>query len=166
METKEIRNLRNHPTYMIESSWGAVLVLFMMFFNGIDSWIKEIQSVLEGGDKVTLYVIGITGGIVLFFLIALFFSFFRWRKTTLTVADGSLTWEQATIFSKRQEFSISSISNVNLEQNLFERIVGTYKLKIDTSSISTAESTDMKIILGKKEAMEVRNLILYMMNIN
>ncbi len=164
METKEIRNLRNHPTYMIESSWGAVLVLFMMFFNGIDSWIKEIQSVLEGGDKATIYVIGITGGIVLFFLIALFFSFFRWRKTTLTVADGSLTWEQATIFSKRQEFSISSISNVNLEQNLFERIVGTYKLKIDTSSISTAESTDMKIILGKKEAMEVRNLILYMMN--
>ena len=163
MEEHEIRNLRNHPTYMLESSWGALLILFMMFVNGAGSWVDLIKDITSGGSKNLLVAVGIFGGVVVFFLIALFFSFRRWRKTTLTIADGSLTWEQNTIFSKRNEYSISTISNVNLEQNLFERIVGTYKLKLDTSSISTANQTDMKIILGKKDAFAVRDLIIFYM---
>ena len=163
MEEHEIRNLRNHPTYMLESSWGALLVLIMVFLNGAESWVDLIKDITSGGSKNLLVAVGIFGGVVVFFLIALFFSFRRWRKTTLTIADGSLTWEQNTIFSKRNEYSISTISNVNLEQNLFERIVGTYKLKLDTSSISTANQTDMKIILGKKDAFAVRDLIIFYM---
>lgn len=163
MEEREIRNLRNHPTYMLETSWGALLVLVMVFFNGADNWIDLIKDILSGGSKELVVSVGILGGIICFFLIALFFSFRRWKKTTLTIADGSLTWEQNTIFSKRKEYAISTISNVNLDQNLFERIVGTYKLKLDTSSISTANETDMEIILGKKDAFAVRDLILFLM---
>ena len=163
MEVREIRNLRNHPTYMLESSWGSLLVLIMVFLNGAESWVDLIKDILSGGSKNLVLVVGVSGGVIVFFLIALFFSFRRWRKTTLTIADGSLTWEQNTIFAKRNEYSISTISNVNLEQNLFERIVGTYKLKLDTSSISTANQTDMKIILGKKDAFAVRDLILLYM---
>ncbi|MCR5544928.1 MAG: PH domain-containing protein [Lachnospiraceae bacterium] len=162
METREIRGLRNHPTYMLETSWGSLLVLVMIFINGADSWFDFIKS-FHAGNKDLIYVLGIGGGVLAFFLLSLFFSFRIWRKTTITLADGSLTWEQNTIFSKKKEYSISNISNVNLEQNLFERIVGTYKLKIDTSSRTTANETDMKIILGKKDAFEVRDLLLYMM---
>ncbi len=53
---------------------------------------------------------------------------------------------------------------MNLEQNIFERIVGTYKLKLDTSSLSTANKTDMKIILGEADAYKVRDLLLRLMH--
>lgn len=42
-------------------------------------------------------------------------------------------------------------------------IVGTYKLKLDTSSLSTAETTDVEIVLKKKDANAVKSLIMQMM---
>ena len=163
MGKNERYEFRNHPSYMLESSWGALIALFMVFFNGADDFYKLIKSIMENGIKDLVYVVGIGGGVLVFLLLALFFSYRRWKKTTITIAEGNLTWEQATMFSKRQEYAISAISNVNLEQNIFERIIGTYKLKLDTSSISTANETDMKILLAKKDAMQVRALLLQMM---
>ena len=49
-----------------------------------------------------------------------------------------------------------NISNINTEQNLFEMIMGTCKIKIDTSSLSTADQTDVKIVLKKADAEAFR----------
>lgn len=53
---------------------------------------------------------------------------------------------------------MSKISNINLEQNLFEMIMGTYTLKIDTSSLTTADNTDLEFVLKKEQAYWVKKL--------
>ena len=45
------------------------------------------------------------------------------------------------------------LTSMVTEQNfLFEMLIGTYKVKCDTNSLSTADKTDVKIVLKKKEA--------------
>ena len=53
---------------------------------------------------------------------------------------------------KKNTIGIRNISNINLEQNLFEMLLGTCKVKLDTNSRSTADSTDVKIVLKKADA--------------
>ncbi|MGL5692836.1 MAG: PH domain-containing protein, partial [Peptostreptococcaceae bacterium] len=43
---------------------------------------------------------------------------------------------------------------------------GTYKVKIDTDSLSTAETTDIEIVLSKKDAYDFKNKVLSLMNDN
>ena len=38
-------------------------------------------------------------------------------------------------------------------------IIGTCNLKLDTNSLSTADSTDIKLILKKQQGEELRNYI-------
>ena len=47
------------------------------------------------------------------------------------------------IFYRKNTYEIKNISNINLEQNMLERIMGTYKIKIDIDSLSTSEVTDI-----------------------
>ncbi len=160
MEKREIRNLHNHPSYIIESSWGAIFVLVMLVLNNGTNVVRMLHSY---ESQKNFEFIGMLGIFFLYSVLMIFFSFRRWKLTVLNIVDGSMTWEQNTIFAKKQEIALSTISNVNLEQNLFERLIGTYKLKIDTSSLSTANKTDMKIILGKEDAFMLQNMILQLM---
>ena len=50
----------------------------------------------------------------------------------------------------------SEIANINIEQNIFERIISTCKVKIDTDSRSTADETDIEIVLKKDIANEMK----------
>ena len=84
----------------------------------------------------------------------------RWWKTTITIKDQVVTVERKTMFHKKNSIAVHTISNINLQQNLFERIVRTYTIKFDTSSMSTADSTDVKIILGEKDANRVKELVM------
>ena len=83
-----------------------------------------------------------------------------WRKTWITIEDNSIVIERNTRVSrKKNTIGIANISNVNLEQSFFAMIIGTCKLKLDTNSLSTANDTDVTIVLKKKQAEEVRMLL-------
>ena len=160
----EIRGLRNHPTYIIETSWGALLILVMLVVNSGQQFLDLVKNFDATDQEMVRDLIILLSVFFLYNGLMVFLSFRQWKLTSLSIVDGSLTWEQNTIFAKKQEIAVSTISNVNLEQNIFERIVGTYKLKLDTSSLSTANKTDMKIILGEADAYKVRDLLLRLMH--
>lgn len=83
-----------------------------------------------------------------------------WRKTWITIEDNSIVIERNTRVSrKKNTIGIANISNVNLEQSFFAMIIGTCKLKLDTNSLSTANDTDVTIVLKKKQAEELRMLL-------
>lgn len=71
--------------------------------------------------------------------------------------------EKKTLNQKKNSIHIGNISNVNMEQNLFERLIGTSKLKIDTNTFSTANSTDVKIILRTPQAQEFEQYLMKLM---
>ena len=74
-----------------------------------------------------------------------------------------ITIERKLLMHYRNDIAIVNISNINLEQNIFEMICGTYKLKLDTNSSSTADKTDVKIVLKADMAYKVKNMIIEMM---
>lgn len=149
MESK--MRFRNHFSIIIPNLKGVLWLLVVSFAGG---FIGE-----DGGrfqDVVISLFIGL--GIV---TIVLIYQIIIWAKTWITISEQSIIVECNTLFSrKKNTIGIANISNVNLEQGLFAMLIGTCKLKLDTNSLSTAESTDVTIVLKKPAAEELRSLLM------
>jgi putative membrane protein len=144
--------IRNHPSRLIEESWAIIAFFAVTIFNNFKS-IRENGEMIKGKAPIIALVV------ILFCVLYFLLRFFAWRKTTISIKDGLLIYKVDTINKKEHNISISTISNVNLVQNIFEMLMGTYKVKIDTNSLSTAAKTDISIVLGKKEAYEFKQKI-------
>lgn len=103
---------------------------------------------------------------VLLFLLLLVmgYQFMIWRKTFLYLDDNTFVVERNTLNRKKDTFGITNISNINLEQNLFERIVGTHRLKLDVDSFSTSNGTNISIVLSTAKAENLKAALLSHMN--
>ena len=96
-------------------------------------------------------------------IITFIFSWISWAKTYISIVDNTLIWEKNTINKKKKTIAVQNISNINTEQNIFEMIMGTCKVKLDTNSKSTSDTTDFKIVLKKKKAEEFKKMIMGLM---
>ena len=159
-QVKEIIRMRNHFSSIFEQMWSLILVFIAIIFGNEESLKLAVDLFMKGQFLQGIMVLGGTF-IVLIIILALFIN--QWYRTTITVKDGVFTIERMTLNRKVNNIAVSNISNINLEQNLFEMIMGTYKLKLDTDSMSTANETDVQIILKKDKAYAVKNLIIAMM---
>ena len=159
-EVKEIIRMRNHFSSVFEQIWGFLLVLVAMMFSNEEAFKLAVELFTKGKFLQALLALG---GTFVVFLVVLALYVNRWYRTTITVKDGVFTIEQLTLNRKVNNIAVQNISNINLEQNLFEMVMGTYKLKLDTDSMSTASETDVQIILKKDRAYEVKNLVISMM---
>jgi len=149
----EMGVLRNHPSKLLEESWAMLAFFAVTIFNNYRN-ISKNDEMINGKAPIIVFAVI---AICLFYLLL---RFFAWRKTTISIKDGLLIYKVDTINKKEHDISISTISNVNLVQNIFEMLIGTYKVKIDTNSLSTASKTDISIVLGKKEAYEFKQNII------
>lgn len=156
----EIVRMRNHFTYIFEQMWGIIAVILAMLLGNAESFELAAKLISQGNILEGLLALG--GTFLVLLLICLWFVN-RWYKTSITVKDGTVTIERRTLNRYVNAIAVQNISNINLEQNLFEILMGTYKLKLDTNSLSTASTTDVKIVLKKKDAYMVKNLIMKMM---
>ncbi|MBO4997691.1 MAG: PH domain-containing protein [Lachnospira sp.] len=156
----EIIDMRNHISSVLEQMWAVLLVLVFFFLNNEEMLKLAITFLREGNILKALAAMGIFF-LILIAVVAFYLN--RWYKTTITVKDNMVVIMRRTLNRYVNSIAVNTISNINLEQNLFEMLVGTYKLKLDTSSLSTAESTDVKIVLSKKNAYLVKNVIMEMM---
>ena len=142
----ETMRTRNHFSYIFEQLGGGLVAIFVLIIGQQEMLTEGIEYLRQG--KILEALIGMGALLVLLGAI-LGFSAWRWYHTIITVADGMLTIERNTLNRKKNTIAVQNISNINLEQNLFEMVMGTYKLKLDTSSLSTADETDDKILLKK-----------------
>ncbi|MEG2195771.1 MAG: PH domain-containing protein [Terrisporobacter sp.] len=149
---------RCHPSIIVEKLGGIITAIFFIVIASIDD-IKDM--ILE--DIVSYYYLIILGVIGLLTII-LIYNIVVWSKTFISIEGNTIIVQRNTISSKVKTYGIQNISNVNLEQNIFEQIVGTFKIKIDTDSLSTADNTDIEIILSKKDAYEFKNKVIQLMN--
>ncbi|MCC3863558.1 PH domain-containing protein [Terrisporobacter petrolearius] len=149
---------RCHPSIVLEKTCGVIIALFFIFFRNLDDLEEMVK---EGFSGENLLILGVIMGVLILILI---YNIMVWAKTFIAIEENTIVIQRNTINSKENTFGIRNISNVNLEQNIFERIIGTYKIKIDTDSLSTANSTDIEIVLSKKHAYDFKNKVLSLMN--
>ena len=166
---EENRKFRNHFSIVFERL-GAGFVAFALFFlyEGVEM-LGEIESLITdlesfGGEIFSMIMI--TLGIIIAFAAIICFQIFRWAKTYISIQEQAIVIEVNTLNRKKNTIGIKNISNINLEQNLFEMLMGTCKVKLDTNSMSTADATDVKIVLKKDKAQAFRSQLLGMITVS
>ncbi len=148
---------RNHITYIIERLGavglvlltGSVSILFELFIKqGHTVTLKMIFESAADGDMGAI----IPAASVVIIAAVTLWLFFRWRKTVFYIDGEYLAVEKNTLMKRTSRLPVSGISTVNLERNLFERLVGTAKVKLDINSAATANRTDFEFVLSLKKA--------------
>lgn len=158
---KEPIRFRNHISIVAEQAWKQLIFLFFLLVGGFAKSLSQLLSaVSEMTDRSWLAAVMTGAGILLILLLFAGWQILVWSKTYISIQDNALVIERNTLNRKKHTIGISNISNVNTEQNLFEMLMGTCKLKLDTNSLSTANKTDVMIVLKKEEAEEFRSFLL------
>lgn len=155
--------LRNHITYIVERAWTVILI-FVFTIIGNEELLNVVISFLKRerlDENMQMHLLWFLGVLALL-LVLLGWFLNRWYRTTLRVKDGTITYRQKTLTRKSNTLSVKQVSNVNVEQNIFEMIFGTCKMRLDTDSLSTADKTDVEMVLKKRRAEEVKKSILAM----
>ena len=146
MENK--MRFRNHFSIVLPNLKGIIWMIVLAF----------ASAILQEDPKEA--IVTVVTWIVLIVVI-LVYQIIVWAKTWITIGENSIVIERNTRISrKKNTIGIANISNVNLEQGLFAMLLGTCKLKLDTNSLSTANATDVTIVLKKKQAEELRTLLM------
>lgn len=145
--------IRNHISIILENSIrtiGTVVFIFGLNF---------ISDIGETGIQFSdiLLLIGV---IVVAIGLVVGLHAIIWARTYISIEENMLIVEKNTLNKKRNTINLKTVSNVNLEQNVLEMILGTSKVKLDTNSLSTADQTDVKIVLKKAEAEKFRSIVL------
>lgn len=155
---------RNHISIVIEEL-GAIFWFVLIFLLGtIKDYFEDINNNI---DSITLagkkywFVFPL---LLVMLLITIIWKINKWRKTYIFIDSNVLVVERNTLNNKKISIAIKNISNVNTVQNLFESVIGTSALKLDTNTFSTADSTDVKIILKKEQAEQLKNRLLELIN--
>lgn len=148
---------RNHPSLMLEQLgvFGVIIITFLI--SSLDD-LDEILGDIKNSDSTTLLIIILVILAVILFRLAV--NTIVWYKTWITVDETSITITKNTIFRSVNTIGLRNISNINIERNLLERILGTSTVKIDTESRSTADTTDVAILLRKDKAEALRERLL------
>ena len=165
--------LRNHPTYILEKIGASFLFLALLAGNMLTAntqnmadlfslhyWKMIFSQVLSGNFSVLLG----SAGIMIFLFVVICVSALRWSRTFFHIEDELLFSERRTMLKKTSKLPVNSITTVNISQNLFEKIVGTAKVKIDINSAATADKSDFVFILKLSTAQQFKDALLSAQN--
>lgn len=153
----EPNKMRCHISIVVENASRLLGVLFAIAVSQIDDIIRNLSRINHLEGKTYFIGLGIFLVLVIFVLLL---NLNRWYRTLIWLEDGTLIVEQNTLHKKKNTYTIKNISNIDMEQNLFERIIGTYKIKIDTNSSALAKKTDIKIVFSRQMAQEFKKAIM------
>ncbi|MGN1333829.1 MAG: PH domain-containing protein, partial [Anaerovoracaceae bacterium] len=158
--------LRCHFSSIFESLWKFWAVIAIALFNQIDTIIDVVEDMKSSGIRQALAQGGIWGlAVVLAVTTAvLLFQLLRWRKTWVTLDGNLIIIERNTLNRIHNTIAVENLSAVNVERNLFERIVGTARIKMDTNSMTTADETDVSLVFREDKAIAFRQAVISRMN--
>ena len=152
------KTFRNHPSIIIENMGAAGIFIFGIAISNIRRIIDLFAEI--GSAELSFHQLISAFLVILAALLLAGMQAIRWKKTTISYDDKSIEISRNTLNRTEKTYAIRDISNINLEQNIFEQIFGTCKLKIDTNTAVTADETDIKIVLKKEVAESFKREIL------
>ncbi|MBR6618723.1 MAG: PH domain-containing protein [Clostridia bacterium] len=155
---------RNHITIIFEQLGAAGVVVITFVFSalreqlvssgGIKAVIRSLKYGILPQQGMAFFAVAAIAVVLLIWLII------RWYKTVFYIDDGYLVCQRRTLMKKASRLPFSSLATVNLERSVFERMVGTAKIKIDINSAATADKTDFTFVLSLAKAKEFERILL------
>lgn len=154
---------RNHITIIFEQLGAIGVIILTFFFSGLTDSIGSAGGIrgalfaLKYGIKSQESIIFFVAAAVAVFMIGRLV--FRWYKTFFYIDGEYLIYERRTLMKKTSRLPFSALATVNLERNIFERLVGTAKIKIDINSAVTADKTDFTFVLPLEKAKQLEKIL-------
>ena len=108
---------RCHPSIIVEKTWWIISFLFFIMITDIDN----VKDMVLHNDFISIILIFF--GVVVFLLFILIYNTFIWSKTFINIEENTIIVQRNTINSKINTYGIKNIANINLEQNIFERML-------------------------------------------
>lgn len=157
---------RNHFTVVLERAGAVIAFLLVLVINDLKDVGWEIFTLdyyrglwhmaAYEGKKSVLIGLAIFAGLLWY----LYISVRYWKRTTFYIDGVDFVYERKTMFRASSRLPIQNIAVVNVERNIFERLIGTAKVKIDLNSSRTANSTDFKFVLREQQALELKEKLM------
>lgn len=151
---------RNHISIVAERLGRVLLLVFVAAISGLAQNVKALANSSGMDAKDAKVILLACGAVLLLLAIGAAWQLIVWSKTYISIYDNTIVIERNTLNRKKDTIGIKNISNVNMERNLFEMLAGTSKIKLDTNSMSTANKTDVTIVLKKKDAQSLRQYLI------
>ncbi len=147
---------RCHPLHILEQVFYIALTMglsMVVSFGGME---------LESADEVKSFVFFCVIGAVGLLAIITFFVWLTWLNTWISAEDNTLIVESGILVKRRMTIPFSKINTIDMGRNLFQRLVGTCRLKINTGAIdvSAAQKAEMNLVFSLDDAEEFRSYIL------
>ncbi len=123
--------------------------------------VKEASGIVMSGDSFV--VVAIIGMLLLMSLLMLLYCVFKWRYTFVSAEENTLIYESGKFIKKRVAIPFEKINTIDMGRNIFERMVGTCRLKVDTGAYSSSQEknhAEMNLVFSLAEAEEIRGFIL------
>ena len=129
-----------------------------------EEFVSRVKRFLGGELSAEGVMILAAAGILLAVsALMLLYCAFRWRYTFVSAEENTLIYETGKFLKKRVAIPFEKINTIDMGRNLFERLVGTCRLKIDTGAYSTSQEknrSEMNLVFTLAEADEIRGYIL------
>lgn len=161
---------RNHISIVLEQIGAAGVVVLTFAYSALyeaftsgqnvfskQFWLRLVYSVVGSQNETVAVVFGVLAVLALLFPL---WSLMRWYRTCFYIEGEHFVFERNTLMKKKSRLPLSSIATVNLERNIFERIVGTAKIKLDINSAATANQTDFTFVLSVEKAKALEAALL------
>lgn len=156
---------RSHFSIIFENNISFLFIILLFFINIFRDFFNEIKS-LNINNLYLLITDNLINVLFIFILLLLiisvkiFINYLMWRKTFMYVDNNDFIYERNSIFKCKKNFPLKNIASVNINQSIFQRLIGTSSLKFDLNSSLFSDISNMKIVLKKEVAKELQDLIL------
>ena len=150
---------RSHFSVLLTKATGVLAALAVLIVTNLRDAERIFRELKATGGIPSRYNPVLLGLLVLLaFLAAL--AVRRWWRTYIILDGTNLIVHRATMIDRQNMIDLATVSSVNLEQNLLQMILGVYRIRIDTNSASTAEDTDVDLVLARNKAEEFKKLVM------
>lgn len=166
MENKRV--FKNHPlSIFLNNKSGTFALIFtsnvlidivkdILKGKSLNIFIKNFKTKLQEDPYITFIFIGI---FCLIFL-SLFYEFLIYKNTSITIDDKNIYYKKNGIFVKKYKTTlIKNISNINIQNSIFQKLFDLVSISIDTDSTETVKKSDYKLIVKNSDAILMKNLI-------
>ncbi len=157
---------RNHITIIFERLGVVFFTLILVLSGNISNSLTRVadpafwRDLFSEASTLNDTVVVLGGlGLVLIVAVVLFVSFLFWLKTFFYIDGQNFIYERKTMFKKYSKLPIANIATINIQRSVFERFVGTSKVKLDLNSSHTANRTDFSFVLRQNDAEALRNTL-------
>ena len=147
------QRFRNHFSVVITNTIPTVIGIWLVLNLDLLGEAEDVGGIGASIGWTSLIVAGVA-------VLYVIFSLINWAKTYFTVTEDMLIVERNTLIKRKNTIALKNISNVNLEQGLLSMLFDTCRVKLDTNTLSTANETDVTIVLKRQDAEELRQLLL------